>query len=127
MQYWIAHSLYKIVFLKYQLFFLELLQFLEKIFYNKSSTYSVGLCLIDTYSNLGYNITVHDLRHTYATHLIANGLDFKTVAELMGHDVSETIKTYSHFTNDMMQRATDVIKKPFKIFAEFIVVFFKAL
>ena len=61
------------------------------------------------YRRLGFDISVHDLRHTYATTLIANGLDFKTVAKLMGHDVQETIKTYSHVTSDMMEAATKLI------------------
>lgn len=61
----------------------------------------------------GYNITVHELRHTYATKLIANGLDFKTAATLLGHDVKQTIKTYSHVNNDMMERAKNLIENIF--------------
>ncbi len=34
-----------------------------------------------------FNITIHELRHTYATMLISNGIDFKTAAKLLGHDV----------------------------------------
>lgn len=58
-----------------------------------------------------YDITIHELRHTYATTLIANGLDFKTAADLLGHDVRETYKTYSHVTDDMKKRASDLIDK----------------
>lgn len=65
------------------------------------------------YRKAGYDISIHDLRHTYATTLIANGLDFKTVAKLMGHDVEETIRTYSHVTSDMMERAANVINSIF--------------
>lgn len=57
----------------------------------------------------GYNISVHALRHTYGTMLIANGTDFKTAAQLLGHDVEQTMKTYSHVTDDMMNRVTDTI------------------
>lgn len=85
----------------------------KRIFYHRINNGSVGTDLSKIYNKLGYDITVHDLRHTYATHLIANGLDFKTAAQLMGHDVQETIKTYSHVTDDMMERATDVIGKIF--------------
>lgn len=60
-----------------------------------------------------YNITIHELRHTYATTLIKNGLDFKTVAKLLGHDVEQTMKTYSHVTSDMMDRATNIINSIF--------------
>lgn len=61
----------------------------------------------------GYDITIHVLRHTYATNLLANGLDFKTVARLMGRDVEQTIKTYSYVTDDMIKRATRVINNVF--------------
>ena len=57
----------------------------------------------------GFNITIHSLRHTYATNLIANGLDFKTTAKLLGHTVEQTMKTYSHVNDDMMDNARKII------------------
>jgi integrase len=63
------------------------------------------------YTKAGYDISVHELRHTYATTLVANGADFKTVAYLMGHDVKQTLETYSHVTDDMMKGAIDLINK----------------
>lgn len=65
------------------------------------------------YPKIGYNITIHTLRHTYATTLIGQGVDFKTVAKLMGHDVEQTIKTYSHVTKDMMEKAIEIINSSF--------------
>ncbi|MVX63863.1 tyrosine-type recombinase/integrase [Clostridium chromiireducens] len=59
------------------------------------------------------NITIHELRHTYITLLIANGLDFKTVAKISGHDVKQTLNTYSHVTDDMMKNASNTISKIF--------------
>ncbi|MGG7213492.1 tyrosine-type recombinase/integrase [Clostridium nigeriense] len=59
------------------------------------------------------NISIHELRHTYATLLISNGVDFKTAAEILGHEVNQLIKTYSHVTNDMMNKATNTIAKIF--------------
>lgn len=56
-----------------------------------------------------FHITVHDLRHTYATNLIANGLDFKTTAKLLGHDVEQTMKVYSHVTDEMFDNAKKLI------------------
>lgn len=69
--------------------------------------------LIRSYKSAGYDITVHELRHTYATNCIANGIDFKTTAKLLGHDVEMTIKTYSHVNDDMMKNATKTINKIF--------------
>lgn len=62
---------------------------------------------------LGYKISVHDLRHYYATKLIANGVDFKTAAKLLGHDVEMTMRTYSHVNDDMLLKANNVIQKIF--------------
>lgn len=73
------------------------------------NTDSVSICLNRLLKKGGYNITVHELRHTYATHLIANGVDFKTAAMLLGHTVEQTMKTYSHVNNDMIKKATNII------------------
>lgn len=59
------------------------------------------------------NISIHELRHTYATLLISSGIDFKTTAKFLGHDVQQTMKTYSHVTDDMVKKATDTISKIF--------------
>ncbi|MEG0297221.1 MAG: site-specific integrase [Clostridium sp.] len=61
------------------------------------------------YHKLNYNISPHNLRHTYATVLIYNGLDYRTVAMLMGHTMQETIKTYSHVNSDMIDKAKKII------------------
>jgi len=60
-----------------------------------------------------FDITIHEFRHTYATMLISNGVDFKTAAKLLGHDVKETMKTYSHVNDDMIKRATNIIENIF--------------
>lgn len=67
----------------------------------------------DTMKKAGYDITIHELRHTYATTLISKNVDFKTVAKLMGHDVEQTLKTYSHVTDEMYNNAVQVISNIF--------------
>ncbi len=62
---------------------------------------------------IGYDLSIHELRHTYATALISNGVDFKTVAKLMGHDIEQTMKTYSHVTDDMLNNVTKLLSKIF--------------
>lgn len=57
------------------------------------------------------SVTPHELRHTYATNLISNGIDFKTAAKLLGHEVEQTMKVYSHVTDDMLQAASNVIEQ----------------
>lgn len=77
---------------------------------NKDSTITYVNRLIKQY---GFPISIHELRHTYATKLIANGMDFKTVASILGDNVQQVIKTYSHVNNDMMNRASALIENIF--------------
>ncbi|NFB33184.1 site-specific integrase [Clostridium botulinum] len=77
------------------------------------NTNSSCICLNRLLKLKGYDITVHELRHTYATKLISNGVDFKTVAQLLGHTVEQTMKTYSHVNDDMMKKATKIIENIF--------------
>lgn len=58
-------------------------------------------------------VTLHELRHTYITLLISNGIDFKTAAKIAGHDIKQTLNTYSHVTDDMMKNASTIISKIF--------------
>lgn len=76
-------------------------------------TDSFASTLNTLYKSLGYDISIHGLRHTYASMLVASGMDFKSVAQLMGHTVQETIETYSHFTSDMMERAQKAVNNIF--------------
>lgn len=57
--------------------------------------------------------SVHQLRHTYATTLLANGVDVKTVSALMGDKVETILKTYVHYTDEMRKNATENVKKIF--------------
>jgi len=57
--------------------------------------------------------TPHCLRHTYATTLLANGIDIRTVAALMGDDTKTVINTYVHYTDEMRAAAAEEIQKIF--------------
>lgn len=85
---------------------------LNRLIKNRSSEGAIAF-LNKKLKDFGYNITIHDFRHTYATKLIANGVDFKTAAKLLGHEVEQTMKTYSHVTLDMLDRAKNLIDNIF--------------
>ena len=55
-------------------------------------------------------VKIHELRHTQATHLLANGVDVKTVQERLGHsDASVTLNTYAHALPENDRKAADLI------------------
>ena len=56
------------------------------------------------------SIRFHDLRHTFATHAIAGGVDAKTLSGILGHaNASFTLDTYTHVTTDMQKSAARIV------------------
>ena len=52
----------------------------------------------------------HDLRHTFATHAAASGIDPRTLAGILGHaKPSFTLDAYTHVTTDMQKRAAGIV------------------
>ncbi len=52
----------------------------------------------------------HDLRHTHATLLIANGIDMKTVSSRLGHsNISTTMNIYTHTLSENDKKASEII------------------
>ena len=51
---------------------------------------------------------LHELRHTFATTALLNGVDVKTVSSMLGHySAGFTLDTYTHVTAQMQQASAD--------------------
>jgi integrase len=58
-----------------------------------------------TAAGIERSCTVHDLRHTYASHLVMNNEPILNVADALGHSTVRTTQRYAH-RNDTARRAT---------------------
>jgi integrase len=52
-------------------------------------------------------VRIHDLRHSYASHLVSNGVSLQIVGKLLGHTQASTTMRYAHLQDETLRAATN--------------------
>ncbi len=60
------------------------------------------------FTEIKKNVTVHSLRHSFATHLLEQGVDIRYIQELLGHKSPNTTMIYTHVSESKLKN----IKSP---------------
>ncbi len=63
-------------------------------------------------SGVQKHATIHTLRHSFATHLLENGVSVRHIQELLGHSSPKTTEIYTHIAQSDLRRITNPLDAP---------------
>jgi integrase len=64
-----------------------------------------------TLSRYRPTLRIHDLRHSFASHLVSDGVSLGLVGQLLGHSVPSTTQRYAHYSNQALRDASNRFAK----------------
>lgn len=68
-----------------------------------------SLKAIVRHCNIHKRVSIHTLRHSYATHLVEMGLNLRAIQQALGHESPQTTALYTQLTDPVQQNAADLI------------------
>jgi site-specific recombinase XerD len=60
------------------------------------------------------DVRIHDLRHTFASHLVSSGESLELVGALLGHTDPRTTQRYSHLASEELREASNHFAKMYR-------------